>query len=146
MLTIAIRRYFGFQRAVNSLLMNGKIEVDKSQEFAIKYLSNLAVKLGNKSPSSTSSFWNIFSNSKSGAYIYGSVGSGKTMLMDLFYSNVRVKEKSRYHFNQFMLKFHNDLSKMRMENDVEDPTKQLIRKYCKDTSLLCLDEFQVSLM
>lgn len=41
-----------------------------------------------------------------GAYIYGSVGSGKTMLMDLFYEKLAIRKKSRKHFNQFMLEFH----------------------------------------
>lgn len=141
-MTTIIKRYFGFQRAVQSLLTNGKLEVDKCQEFAIKCLSNLSDNIENGSGSGTSSFWNM---EKSGAYIYGSVGSGKTMLMDIFYSNVRINEKSRYHFNQFMLKFYSDLRKLGGADGInyEDPTRQLIRNYCKETKLLCLDEFQV---
>lgn len=135
-----LKRYFGLQRAVQSLLTCGKLEVDKSQEFAIKYLSNLSARIENANSSTTSSLWN---KEKSGAYIYGSVGSGKTMFMDLFYSNVRIKEKYRVHFSQFMLKFHSDLRKLRAENNYQDPTRQLIRNYCKETKLLCLDEFQV---
>lgn len=34
------------------------------------------------------------------------LGSGKTMLMDMFYEGVKIQEKQRYHFNEFMLSFH----------------------------------------
>lgn len=141
MLTFIIKRRFGFRRAVQNLLTTGKMEIDKSQEISIEYLSNLSVKLENNSQSY---FNNVFSKADSGAYIYGSVGSGKTMLMDLFYKNVRIKQKSRFHFNQFMLKFHSDLRELRAKGNVYDnPARQLISNYCKEMRLLCLDEFQV---
>lgn len=142
MINIPIKRFYGFQRAFNELLSSGKMEIDKSQNDAIKYLSKLSIGLEQNNPKS--SFWNIFNSShKSGAYLYGSVGSGKTMLMDLFYDNVRIKQKSRYHFNQFMLKFHKDLRELRKNANLKDPTKELINNYCQQTKLICLDEFQV---
>lgn len=44
-----------------------------------------------------------------GLYLHGSVGCGKTMLMDLFYENCSVdpRQKRRVHFHSFMLDFHN---------------------------------------
>ena len=41
-----------------------------------------------------------------GRYLYGSVGAGKTMLMDIFYDDVKVEKKLRTHFNSFMLDVH----------------------------------------
>ena len=141
MFTTSSRRFFGFQRVVQGLLKSGKMEIDKSQEFAINYLSNLEDNL----ESNSSNWTNVFPESKSGAYIYGSAGSGKTMLMDLFYTNIRIKQKSRFHFNQFMLKFYSDLRELRSGgNFYDDPTGQLIRNYCNNMRLLCLDEFQVN--
>jgi predicted ATPase len=48
-----------------------------------------------------------------GLYIYGSPGSGKTYLMDLFYDNLQIKRKKRTHFNEFMLEVHDNLHKLR---------------------------------
>jgi predicted ATPase len=44
-----------------------------------------------------------------GNYMYGSPGSGKTFLMDLFYDTIDIKEKERVHFNEFMLNIHSTL-------------------------------------
>lgn len=104
------KRFYSFVPAVQKLLQEGRLEVDKSQEYAINYLGNLARNLERNQQDKN--VWSVWSSNKDdrrglkGAYIYGSVGSGKTMLMDLFYENVKIKEKARYHYNQFMLQFH----------------------------------------
>ena len=136
------RLYSGFSVAINKLLREGRLEADKSQEFAINYLNNLANLLEERQE--PDSFWNFPTNQTAikGGYIYGSVGSGKTMLMDKFYEMVQITEKRRLHYNQFMLKFHSDLGKLRDEGE-KDPVKELVRRYCEGTRLLCLDEFQV---
>jgi cell division protein ZapE len=43
---------------------------------------------------------------KQGAYVYGDVGSGKTMLMDLFFESSSISAKHRVHYNQFMNDIH----------------------------------------
>ena len=52
-------------------------------------------------------FKNLFENKKSkqGFYLSGDVGVGKTMLLNFFYNNVKLKKK-RLHFNEFMINFH----------------------------------------
>lgn len=85
-----------------------------------------------------------------GIYIYGQVGRGKSMLMDLFFSNINVKEKRRVHFNEFMNEVHEEIFKWREKNKLtpskdadRDPilmVAKLIEKQCK---VLCFDEFQV---
>lgn len=93
---------------------------------------------------------NTFSDSLSpikGMYVYGSPGSGKTFLMDMFYDKVSVK-KRRCHFNEFMLDVHQQLHKIK-ENitykqfDI-DPLYILATEMAKDVNLLCFDEFQVT--
>ena len=104
------KRFYSFVPAVQKLLQEGRLEVDKSQEYAINYLGNLARNLERKQLDKN--IWSVWPANKDdlsglkGAYIYGSVGSGKTMLMDLFYENVKINEKARFHYNQFMLQFH----------------------------------------
>ncbi|XP_024147530.1 lactation elevated protein 1 homolog B isoform X2 [Oryzias melastigma] len=87
-----------------------------------------------------------------GFYIYGDVGTGKTMLMDLFYSHVEHSCKKRVHFNAFMLDIHRrihqrkqSLPKRRLGNMVTyDPISPVAMEIANETSLLCFDEFQVT--
>ena len=50
--------------------------------------------------------WRADAKEKSGLYLYGTVGTGKTMLMDLFYTTVPTGRKQRVHFHAFMLDVH----------------------------------------
>jgi protein AFG1 len=82
-----------------------------------------------------------------GMYIYGSPGSGKTFLMDMFYEEVNIKKK-RAHFNEFMLDVHQRLHKLKdnityKQSDM-DPLYILATEMSKEFNLLCFDEFQVT--
>ena len=80
-----------------------------------------------------------------GLYMYGDVGSGKTMLMDLFYDTLpkNIKYKSRIHFHNFMQDVHKDLHKMKIihGNDI-DAIPFVAANIAKKASVLCFDEFQ----
>jgi len=76
-----------------------------------------------------------------GLYIWGSVGRGKTWLMDLFYEHLPVQRKQRVHFHRFMQKVHNSL---REQEQVRDPLSRIASEWARDCSVLCLDEFFVS--
>uniref|UniRef100_A0A5B7ANM5 Putative ATPase N2B isoform X1 n=1 Tax=Davidia involucrata TaxID=16924 RepID=A0A5B7ANM5_DAVIN len=60
-----------------------------------------------------------------GLYLYGSVGSGKTMLMDMFYSATEgiVKHRRRFHFHEAMLEIHEHMHKI-WKNQVEEKSLQ----------------------
>ncbi|XP_041814743.1 lactation elevated protein 1 homolog B [Chelmon rostratus] len=87
-----------------------------------------------------------------GFYIYGDVGTGKTMLMDLFYSRVENTRKKRVHFNGFMLDIHKrihrrkqSLPKRRLgKMFTYDPISPVAMEISDETCLLCFDEFQVT--
>lgn len=79
-----------------------------------------------------------------GLYIYGKVGRGKSMLMDLFFDHVEVTKKRRVHFHQFMLEIHSRLNRLRQSDNIEDIMDDLVRGISAETSLLCFDEFHVS--
>ncbi|KAK2884117.1 hypothetical protein Q8A67_017754 [Cirrhinus molitorella] len=86
-----------------------------------------------------------------GYYIHGDVGTGKTMLMDLFYSFVENRRKKRVHFNAFMLDVHRRICKLKQslpkrrigKMTMYDPIFPVAMEIAEETCLLCFDEFQV---
>ncbi len=85
---------------------------------------------------------------KNGIYIYGDVGRGKSMIMDLFYNNLNLKKKQRIHFYQFMLDFHGALhayleSNQNVNGDI-DHVILLAEKIAGEVDVLCLDELQIN--
>ncbi|GMY35536.1 AFG1-like ATPase [Fagus crenata] len=77
-----------------------------------------------------------------GLYLYGGVGTGKTMLMDLFFDQLPSSwRKRRIHFHDFMLNVHSRLQKHR---GVADPLEVVAGEISDEAILLCLDEFMVT--
>lgn len=77
-----------------------------------------------------------------GLYLYGGVGTGKTMLMDLFFEQLPSNwRKKRIHFHDFMLNVH---SHLQMHKGVADPLEVVAGEISDESVLLCLDEFMVN--
>uniref|UniRef100_A0A7N1A980 AFG1-like ATPase family protein n=1 Tax=Kalanchoe fedtschenkoi TaxID=63787 RepID=A0A7N1A980_KALFE len=77
-----------------------------------------------------------------GLYLFGGVGTGKTMLMDLFYEQLPSNwRKKRIHFHGFMLNVHSRLPK---HKGVSDPLELVAKEISEETILLCLDEFMIT--
>jgi predicted ATPase len=89
--------------------------------------------------------FDIPKNVPKGIYMYGDVGSGKTMMMDLFYETLpsNIKQKTRIHFNNFMQDVHKDLHKIKMKygNDF-DAIPFVATQLAERSTVLCFDEFQ----
>ena len=83
------------------------------------------------------------SGMKSGLYIHGKVGRGKSMLMDFFMEHVSIIKKRRVHFHQFMLEIHERLNQLRQGAGVPDIMDSLVRGIAAETTLLAFDEFHV---
>lgn len=84
-----------------------------------------------------------------GLYLWGEVGRGKTMLMDIFFETVPILEKRRSHFLSFMADTHGRLQRVRREiaSGVlkgDDPVPPVAEEIARETRLLCFDEFSVT--
>ncbi|MBD9374825.1 cell division protein ZapE [Rhizobium sp. ARZ01] len=84
-----------------------------------------------------------------GLYIYGGVGRGKTMLMDMFFELVPIKRKRRAHFHEFMADVHDRIHQHRQklkngETKQADPVPPVADALIEEARLLCFDEFSVT--
>mgnify|MGYP003514228928 FL=1 len=121
--------------AYQNAIDRGDIRDDPLQRLVMNDLQRVADELAQ--PKHT---WWGRKNKVTGLYLYGSVGAGKTFLMDLFYQQVPEKAKSRFHFHQFMQQVDAKLRKLQGQ---KDPLKRIASELAKSTRLLCLDEFLV---
>lgn len=132
------------------LVTLGKISYDAAQEKIAALLSNLSEELFNYQPL-MSLLKKIMGRgnklNKQGLYIYGEVGRGKTMLMDLFFKTVENPKKKRVHFNSFMLEIHEKIFNWRNEHQEKarnkDPIPAIAKSIAEESIILCFDEFQV---
>ena len=80
-----------------------------------------------------------------GLYLHGDVGSGKTMLMDMFYQTLppNITSKTRIHFNQFMQDVHKKLHVLKMRHGSDfDAIPFVGAELAEAGSVFCFDEFQ----
>ena len=76
-----------------------------------------------------------------GVYLWGGVGRGKSFLMDGFFATVGIRRKTRIHFHAFMRDVHQDLAKLKRE---QDPLATVAGRIARKWRLVCFDEFHVS--
>lgn len=78
-----------------------------------------------------------------GVYLWGGVGRGKSMLMDLFFANVAYPAKRRVHFHEFMMEVHDRL-RVERAREVGDPIAPVAAAIAGEARLLCFDEMVVN--
>ena len=79
-----------------------------------------------------------------GMYIYGDVGTGKSMMMDLFHDTLPVKGKRRVHFHRFMQDVHQRIHHLKSTGVTTDPIPLVASELAHQAWLLCFDELQVT--
>jgi cell division protein ZapE len=145
--------------AYRAMRQSGQIEHDAAQELAVQKLQSVANALKDYRPAANGGWMDRWrqrlgigrrddidgEGSTQGLYIYGAVGRGKSMLMDLFFRTAPVAAKRRVHFHAFMLEVHETLHRWRKEKPKElDLIPALADKIAEETWLLCFDEFHVT--
>jgi cell division protein ZapE len=141
----------------DALVANGAIGRDHAQEILVERLDELVQELAVERKSAQSGLLGRLFGSRGkaevtapkGLYVWGSVGRGKTMLMDLFFEEVTVETKRRAHFNAFMADAHERIFQFRQavkrgERKDTDPIPFVAAALAADATVLCFDEFTVT--
>ncbi len=137
------------------LIAKGDLQADAAQDKAARRLDLLHKEL--TKTQKPFFFWRKAATPK-GVYLWGGVGRGKSLLMDLFYNNTPLAKKRRVHFHAFMIETHEDIAKWRALPDkarkkhaardkladLDDPIPHVAKHIASKAQLLCFDEFQVS--
>lgn len=137
------------------LLSEGEITPDAIQALAVEKLSSLHHALKGYTPSKGAAGWlerfGLTRRPKmappKGLYLYGSVGRGKSMLMDLFYECLETPFKKRIHFHEFMNDVHDRLHLWRKNPknaSKTDPLPDIAKDLASEEHILCFDEFHVT--
>ncbi|MEI9885311.1 MAG: cell division protein ZapE [Rhizomicrobium sp.] len=123
-------------------LSKGELKTDAAQERAVAKLGALAKALKSYRPGRRLFFGTA--TPPRGIYLWGDVGRGKSMLMDLFFEEADVAQKRRIHFNEFMVETHAKIHEERQREGAGDPIPPVARAIAAAATLLCFDEFQVT--
>lgn len=127
-------------------IARGELAADASQARAVEALERLYRDL---QPAAPQRGWrrkvakltrNRLKNVR-GLYLWGSVGRGKTFLMDFFYNALPFPDKRRQHFHRFMAAVHEGLKQHR---NVENPLELVAEEIANETRVICFDEFSVT--
>ena len=131
----------------DALVAAGELRADADQERAIVALATVQAEL-EAVPPRGSTIWRFLGRKPDparGLYLWGGVGRGKSMLMDLFFDSVRIMRKRRAHFHEFMLDIHARLKAERVKEE-GDPIPPIVAALADETRLLCFDEMVVNNM
>jgi len=139
----------------SALVAANEIERDRAQETVAGMLAMLDARLSHHrlARKSSSLGWLFGARERQeeplkGLYIYGDVGRGKTMLMDLFFAASPVVRKRRVHFHEFMAEVHERVRAFRQQprlgDNGEDPIRLAAAAIAQESWLICFDEFNVT--
>ena len=135
--------------AYQALIDEGALSVDSAQHEAVLLLNDIGQSLValEAGKGGIAGFFKKRHKAPKGAYIWGKVGRGKTLLMDLFFETVPIKTKRRVHFHEFMDEVHAAIAEYRAAHKDQpgrhDPIPYVVKPIMRDVRLLCFDEFHV---
>jgi cell division protein ZapE len=127
-----------------ALVDKGELRPDSDQEKAVEVLDRIAGELAS-APKKT--HWaRLFAKpppAPRGAYLWGGVGRGKSMLMDLAFEAIPAQPKRRVHFHEFMLEVHERLRAERSREE-GDPIPPVARAIAAEARFLAFDEMVIN--
>ena len=128
-----------------ALIAAGELKPDPEQAAAAARLSQLQDEL--EAPPATGLLSRMLNRKSAlrpkGIYMWGGVGRGKSMLMDLFHNTLAIPEKRRVHFHAFMIEVHAQLREAR-KSESGDPIPPTAAALAKDLKVLAFDEMVVN--
>ena len=128
-----------------ALIAAGELKPDSAQARAVAVLDRLATEL-NELPRQGSILWRLAGKRPTppaGVYLWGGVGRGKSMLMDLAFETIEHRPKRRVHFHEFMLEVHERLRAERAK-EAGDPIPPVAKAVAAEAKLLCFDEMVIN--
>ena len=128
--------------AYDALVAAGELRPDAEQAAAAARLDALAAALEAPRPSGLLGIFRKPAPPR-GIYLWGDVGRGKSMLMDLFFANVAAEPKRRVHFGEFMLEVHGRIAVERRK-EAGDPIAPVAEAIAAEARLLAFDEMMVT--
>ena len=127
--------------AYDQLIAAHELKPDPAQARAVAALDRIAASIG--SGSFLSRLFARREDGPAGVYLWGGVGRGKSMLMDLAFAEIDVHPKRRVHFSEFMLEVHERL-RIARQREEGDPIEPVAEQIADEAKLLCFDEMQVT--
>ena len=127
-----------------ALLAAGELRPDPDQARAVAVLDRIAAEL--RAEPRKPAWARLFGRAPSaprGAYLWGGVGRGKSMLMDLAFQAIPAEPKRRVHFHEFMLEVHERLRAERVKEE-GDPVPPVSRAIAAEARLLAFDEMVIN--
>ncbi|XP_018419243.1 PREDICTED: lactation elevated protein 1 [Nanorana parkeri] len=145
----------GLLQHYDILVKDCVLRKDDHQRRVMQHLQSLHEELRGYKKESKGIFTTFFTQKKPprGLYVFGDVGTGKTMVMDMFFSHVEVEKKKRVHFHGFMLDVHERIHRLKKSlpqrkagfmAKTYDPIAPIAEEISEEACLLCFDEFQVT--
>ena len=130
-------------KAYDALVAAGELKPDADQQRAVIALDRFAGDLGRTQKGFLSRLLGKSEPAPCGVYMWGGVGRGKSMLMDLAFDTIRASPKRRAHFHAFMLDVHARLKELR-DSEAEDPLIRVAEQIASEARFLAFDEMQVT--
>ena len=129
--------------AYAALVAAGELKPDPDQEKAAQALDRLAADLGRTKTGFLSRLFGRETPVPCGVYLWGGVGRGKSMLMDLAFEHIDAEPKRRTHFHAFMIEVHERLRQARKDEE-GDPVIRVAEDIAEELRFLAFDEMMVT--